>query len=150
MMAGRGLILGRPLDTLRRSAIAEARALLNPSVSSADASNRFLRAIFPRMKQDGNYARLSNAVHTAVFAPTGAGKGVSCVIPFLLDCPDSCVVVDFKGELARATAAKAILKAGELLRTRCELYKQARVDHFKPVRFSLITDGRPNDGVIAD
>ena len=41
--------------------------------------------------------------------------------------------------------AKAILKAGELLRTRCELYKQARVDHFKPFVF-LITDGRPNDG----
>ena len=47
--------------------------------------------------------RLSRAVHTAVFAPTGVGKGVSCVIPFLLDCRDSCVVVDFKGELAAAT-----------------------------------------------
>jgi type IV secretion system protein VirD4 len=103
IVGGSGLILGRPLDTLRRSAIAEARALFNPSVSSADASNRFLRAIFPRMKQDGNYVRLSNAVHTAVFAPTGTGKGVSCVIPFLLDCPESCVFVDFKGENALLT-----------------------------------------------
>ena len=50
--------------------------------------------------------RLSRSVHSAVFAPTGVGKGVSCVIPFLLDCPESCVVVDFKGELARATMAR--------------------------------------------
>ena len=28
--------------------------------------------------------RMPKAVHTAVFAPTGVGKGVSCVIPFLL------------------------------------------------------------------
>jgi type IV secretion system protein VirD4 len=48
--------------------------------------------------------RLPNAVHTAVFAPTGVGKGVSCVVPFLLSSPDSAVVVDFKGENARLTA----------------------------------------------
>src|SRR5262249_3456758 len=47
---------------------------------------------------------LTKAVHTAVFAPTGVGKGVSCVIPFLMTCPDSMVVVDFKGENARLTA----------------------------------------------
>ena len=62
-----------------------------------------------RLKRDGNYVRLSNVCHTAVFAPTGAGKGVSCVIPFLLDrpeslvVPESCVVVDFKGENALLT-----------------------------------------------
>lgn len=48
--------------------------------------------------------RLNRVVHTAIFAPTGAGKGVSLVIPFLLECPDSCVVIDFKGENARLTA----------------------------------------------
>lgn len=47
---------------------------------------------------------LSNAVHTLVTAPTGAGKGVSCIIPFLLSSPESCVTVDFKGENARLTA----------------------------------------------
>ncbi len=49
--------------------------------------------------------RLSQAVHTAVFAPSGAGKSVSCVIPFLLTNSDRCVVCDIKGELALATAA---------------------------------------------
>jgi type IV secretion system protein VirD4 len=43
-------------------------------------------------------------VHTAVFAPTGVGKGVSCVIPFLLTSEESAVVVDFKGELFQKTA----------------------------------------------
>jgi type IV secretion system protein VirD4 len=36
-----------------------------------------------------------------VFAPTGVGKGVSCVVPFLLTSRESCVVVDYKGELAK-------------------------------------------------
>ena len=50
------------------------------------------------------FVKLSKAVHTAVFAPTGVGKGVSCVIPFLKTCPESAVVVDFKGENAQLTA----------------------------------------------
>jgi type IV secretion system protein VirD4 len=45
-----------------------------------------------------------NPVHTAVFAPTGAGKGVSFVIPHLLTCHESTVVVDPKGENALITA----------------------------------------------
>lgn len=44
-----------------------------------------------------------NAVHTAVFAPTRAGKGVSLVVPYLLSCRDSCVVIDPKGENAKLT-----------------------------------------------
>lgn len=55
-------------------------------------------------RRGGPLVRLPQAVHTAVFAPSGAGKGVSCVVPFLLDCPDSAVVLDFKGENARLTA----------------------------------------------
>jgi type IV secretion system protein VirD4 len=47
---------------------------------------------------------MPKAVHTAVFAPTGVGKGVSCVIPFLLTSDESAVVVDFKGENCRLTA----------------------------------------------
>jgi type IV secretion system protein VirD4 len=39
-----------------------------------------------------------------VHAPTGVGKGVSLVIPLLFDCPDSMVVLDFKGENALLTA----------------------------------------------
>lgn len=50
--------------------------------------------------------RLAQAVHTAIFSPTGGGKGVSFVIPFLLECPDSCVVIDPKGENAKLTAKR--------------------------------------------
>ena len=48
--------------------------------------------------------RLPDVVHTAVFAPTGVGKGVSLVIPNLLTNPESLVVLDFKAELAATTA----------------------------------------------
>jgi type IV secretion system protein VirD4 len=49
---------------------------------------------------------LPEAVHTSVFAPTGAGKGVSLIIPYLVTNTErSAVVVDFKGENAWLTAA---------------------------------------------
>ncbi len=67
------------------------------------ACQQFVAAL---RNQQGKQLVKLNAVHTAVFAPTGVGKGVSLVVPFLLSCPDSCVVVDFKGELARLTAAQ--------------------------------------------
>ncbi|NNJ25404.1 type IV secretory system conjugative DNA transfer family protein [Alienimonas chondri] len=44
--------------------------------------------------------------HLATFAPTGAGKGVSCVIPALLSHPGSVVAFDPKGELFRVTARR--------------------------------------------
>lgn len=44
---------------------------------------------------------LNRVVSTLVFAPTGAGKGVSIILPFLFLCRDSAVVLDFKGENAR-------------------------------------------------
>ncbi len=44
---------------------------------------------------------LKRVVSTLVFAPTGAGKGVSVILPFLFRCRDSVVVLDFKGENAR-------------------------------------------------
>lgn len=42
--------------------------------------------------------------HMMTFAPTGAGKGVSFVIPALLSYTGSVIVVDPKGELADVTA----------------------------------------------
>jgi type IV secretion system protein VirD4 len=44
--------------------------------------------------------------HLITIAPTGAGKGVSCIIPTLLRYPGSCVVVDIKGEAAAVTARR--------------------------------------------
>lgn len=75
-------------------------ALLHPRVNSAFACDAFLSGLrTPRSEM----VRIP-AIHAAIFAPTGAGKGVSFVIPHLLTCPDSCVVLDPKGENALETA----------------------------------------------
>jgi len=96
-----GLILGRyPIGRVRRIRGAVGK-LLSRRFTAAEAC-RELRAAFGRNR--GALVRLPRAVHTAVFAPTGVGKGVSCVIPFLLTCEESCVVIDIKGELAALTA----------------------------------------------
>src|SRR4029077_20833744 len=44
--------------------------------------------------------------HILTVAPTGSGKGVSAVIPNLLDYPGSVVVVDLKGENHAVTARR--------------------------------------------
>jgi len=43
-------------------------------------------------------------LHAATVAPTGAGKGVGCIIPNLLHYPGPVIVVDPKGEAAQVTA----------------------------------------------
>ena len=48
--------------------------------------------------------RYAGDAHLLTFAPTGAGKGVSCVIPNLLDYPGSAFVIDPKGENYAVTA----------------------------------------------
>ena len=75
-------------------------------VSSKEACEQFFDSIrfFNRPQRQSELIRLPNAVHTAVFAPTGVGKGVSCVVPFLLTSDESAVVVDFKGENSQLTA----------------------------------------------
>lgn len=70
-------------------------ALFNPRLGAREACERFW--------SKRSLVRLPSAVHTMVVGPTGAGKGVSLVVPFLQTCDESCVVVDFKGELARLT-----------------------------------------------
>lgn len=47
--------------------------------------------------------RLTDAVHTCIIAPTGAGKGVSFVMIHALTCLTSMVILDVKGEIARIT-----------------------------------------------
>jgi type IV secretion system protein VirD4 len=48
--------------------------------------------------------RYAGDAHILTLAPTGAGKGVSCVIPALLDYPGSMLVIDPKGENYAVTA----------------------------------------------
>ena len=49
--------------------------------------------------------RYTGDAHLLTLAPTGAGKGVSCVIPTLLSYPGSILAIDPKGENYAVTAA---------------------------------------------
>src|SRR5258708_1104437 len=77
---GDGLIIGTIKDTGSRWAAA--KALFNPFKRSGTVCRDFL-AVF-RLWRRKRLVRLTKAVHTAIFAPTGVGKGVSFVIPYLL------------------------------------------------------------------
>jgi len=100
MLEGNGLIVGHIDGKISR--VDGVKALFNPRMSAKNACQKFLTTC--QRKQPKQLVRLTQAVHTAVFAPTGLGKGVSIVVPHLLTSPDSMVVVDFKGELVRITA----------------------------------------------
>lgn len=94
-----GLILGRifvPRDRLRAVC-----SILSRRISSYETCER-LRHVFRPYRE--HIVRAPHVIHTAVFAPSGAGKGVSCIIPFLRSCADSCVIIDPKGENACQTA----------------------------------------------
>ena len=99
--SSQGMVIGRM--EVPKPKLQAVLGLINPHVGASVACEAFLGLFRKSVEQP--LVRLSNAVHTAVFAPTGVGKGVSCVIPFLLSCEDSCVVLDLKdGELAKITA----------------------------------------------
>src|SRR5579864_4235727 len=94
MLEGNGLIVGHieGKPTLLRGVL----TLFDSRFSAKAACQKLLLAC--QRKQPKFLVRLTKAVHTAIFAPTGVGKGVSFIIPFLKTCNESSVVVDFKGE----------------------------------------------------
>jgi type IV secretion system protein VirD4 len=95
-----GLILGK--FYVGRSVSRAVAKLFSKRLLPAQACHEFLSSL-----RHGHSVtvRLPQAIHTAIFSPSGQGKGVSGVIPFLLDTDESCIVVDFKGENAALTAA---------------------------------------------
>ncbi len=95
-----GMILGRM--EVPRSKKRAVLGLINPRVSASIACREFL-ALF-RKSVEQPLVRLSNACHVSVYAPTGVGKGISIVQPFLQSSTESAVVIDFKGENAKLTA----------------------------------------------
>jgi type IV secretion system protein VirD4 len=101
--AKRGLILGRVRSdgTPFGQAVG---ALLNTRLGAKDACREFFDAINRSKRKQGRLVRLPQAINSMVVAPVGAGKSTGLVIPFLLTCEESCVVVDFKGELSSITA----------------------------------------------
>jgi type IV secretion system protein VirD4 len=93
-----GLILGRLGGAARDNRF---RNLWDRRITAKAACLGFWIGLGGRRQE---LVRLSQAIHVAVFSPSGGGKGVSFVIPFLRSCPDSCVVLDLKGENALKTA----------------------------------------------
>ena len=98
-----GLMLGHLLVADRDRKTAAILGLFGWRLSARDACRDLLAAF---RGGSGPLVRLPNVIHTTVFSPSGGGKGVSLVIPFLNVCSDSCVVLDFKGENARLTAER--------------------------------------------
>jgi type IV secretion system protein VirD4 len=102
MASSRGLLLGRAFTRpLLASAI---RLLFRAPWRDSIGACRVFFATLRSKKTPGELVRLPDVVHTSLFAPTGVGKSTGVLIPHLLICEDSCVVVDPKGELALATA----------------------------------------------
>jgi type IV secretion system protein VirD4 len=97
----KGLILGRPVGP-RLSLGERIRQLCDRRVGARDACRQLMQGERQRQRE---FVRLPQAIHTAVFAPSGGGKGVSGVLPFLLSEWEACCVIDFKGENARLTAS---------------------------------------------
>ena len=58
--------------------------------------------------KEGRELRYGGSGHCLTFAPTGAGKGVSVVVPNLLKYPGSVVCVDPKGAIAAVTAQRRL------------------------------------------
>lgn len=82
------------------------KALFNRRLAARDAVTTFQQSCQGRLiPKPRHLVRLTEAVHTLVAAPTGVGKGRSCIVPFLLTCPEPVVVIDIKGgENAKKTA----------------------------------------------
>ncbi|QDT53857.1 Conjugal transfer protein TraG [Caulifigura coniformis] len=98
--ANSGLILG--YIYLPPERIRVLRRLMCGWMSSKEACEQFWQ-LFGRYRREP--VRLPQAIHTAVFAPSGAGKGVSVIAHFMMTCADSIAVLDPKGEHARRFAA---------------------------------------------
>jgi type IV secretion system protein VirD4 len=102
LYARKGLILGRLPDDGSSSVSRAVGPLFRPDVPARAACDAFFGG--EGRRRGGPLVRLPQAVHTMVVAPTGVGKGVSFVVPFLLTCDESVVCIDFKGENALLTA----------------------------------------------
>lgn len=98
----RGLAIGRLCDDSPPKPLESIWPLFNRALDDRSACEWSLRK---RNKRRGEVVRLARAVHTAAFAPTGAGKGVSLILPWLFCSTENQCVLDLKGELARLTAS---------------------------------------------
>ena len=116
MIGGRhGLILGTLPEKPQGKLLRAAGRVLDTSVPAEEACRRFLQFIGKRTQEKAGLIRLSQAIHTTVFAPTRSGKGASCILPFLFTTEESFVCIDPKGENALLTAEHLRRKGFEIV-----------------------------------
>jgi type IV secretion system protein VirD4 len=101
--AWEGAIIGAIEDKRKNEGVKALVALMSKQVPDKEACKRVIRC-WGMQRATTSLVRIPNAVHVSIFAPAGAGKSTGMVIPNLLMCEDSCVVVDFKAEICLATA----------------------------------------------
>lgn len=112
-------------------------AVFDRQVPDKEACERPIRRLFQVVfHTKGETVHLSKSVHTAVFGPTGMGKGASFIIPWLKESTESAIVLDYKGECASITARHREKSLGHrvvLLDPFCIVTQ--RPDCFNPVDF---------------
>ena len=101
MIDGHGIIIG--FLTQKMTRMQGMKALFDFKRSCWDSVQACLMSF--NRKERRILLRLNNVINTLVIAPTGAGKGVSIILPFLLTCLDCMVIFDPKGENFKFSAA---------------------------------------------
>jgi type IV secretion system protein VirD4 len=99
-----GLVIGRAGFMVPPKRGQSLRMLMSPSMDSRLAVRLFHVAFF-RRGGDG-LLRIHNYTHLAVFAATGAGKGIGYLLPILLSHVGSCICTDPKAENFLLTSAR--------------------------------------------
>ena len=111
----RGVSIGRLVSKTRSPLLPQLLSVFDRQVSSSVACDRFIRGMLYAALPSPpgrEVVRLSKSIHTAVFGPTGSGKGVSFIVPWLLETDEPALVLDYKAENARLTAAHRQQKFG--------------------------------------
>jgi type IV secretion system protein VirD4 len=99
-----GLIVGTVGYAPPPSLTQGVRMLCNPSTPSARACEGFVGALSRGRSMSPRLIRVRGITNASTIAPTGKGKGRSCLFPNLLAYHGSCMVFDPKGELFAGTA----------------------------------------------
>ena len=99
-----GLIMGAVGHSPPPSLVQGLRILCNPAIASTTACDGFVGALSRGRSIRNRLIRVRGVTHANTIAPTGKGKGRSCLFPNLLASPGSCMVFDPKGELFAGTA----------------------------------------------
>lgn len=105
-----GVLLATLLKSLKATADPESSVYGSSKWAGATELNKMGlfggKGVFLGRHTDGRYVRHDGPEHLAVIAPTRSGKGVSVIVPTLLTCPYSVVVLDIKEENWNLTAGR--------------------------------------------